>query len=94
MKDANVADFGEFARPGNRVVFSALPGDAAQDAFKFQEFKKSRGRQGADNVATAAHADHQGARGARAYLRVRSAPQSNLRGDTATTEFYRDFYSR
>ena len=61
MKNAHVANFGEFARPGNRVVFSALPGNAAQDKFKFQEFKKSRGRQGADHVATAANADHQGA---------------------------------
>ena len=55
-------DFAELARPGYRIVDVALPGESAEDEFQAAEFKKSRGRQGADHVTAAAHADHQGAR--------------------------------
>jgi hypothetical protein len=57
MNDADVADFGELAWTGYRIVLGALPRNSTQRELKTQKFEKSRRRQSADNITATAHAN-------------------------------------
>jgi lipopolysaccharide biosynthesis glycosyltransferase len=59
MENADVFHFVQHARPWNRIKDRTFPREAAEDEFQAAELQKPRGREGADNVTSAANSDHQ-----------------------------------
>jgi hypothetical protein len=59
MDSANVFDFAQRARAGNRIKNKTFPREAAEDEFQAAELQEPPRRQGADNVTSAADTDHQ-----------------------------------